>query len=270
MARIASAGILLVVVAFAAGSCVEAPATTSPDDAYESPLAEAFDALSRAASENGDLARSDGFAYAALSVRSGVTPSRLDVQLEDSIETYDAFVNTAWWDPALPTNVRPPARRTLVGWRKTDAGTTRVLALTSPSDSARILSPVALGAGVSTVAVYAAGSAMQNEGRDTPQGKPDIGSAWYGTSGWVKVAEAAVLGTCPDTVRHHDALGVSHCELARYRVAFDISMQHLTGRPPQLAAGTAVRRVATVEESLVNGLRLRFVCLTPSGEHGCR
>ncbi len=243
---------------------------TSPVDTWENPLAQTFDALSRAAGDNGDLARSDGFAYAALAVRSGVTPSRLDVQVGDSVESYDAFVNTAWWDPALPVASRPPARRTLVGWRLTDAGTTRVLALTSPGDSARVVSPVSLGAGVSTVAVYAAGSAMQNDGRDTQQGKPDIGSAWYGTAGWVKLAESAVLGTCPDTLRHSKVLGISHCEQAQYQVAFALEMQHLAGRPPQLATGTPIRTLSTAEETLVNGVKLRFTCVAPSGEHGCK
>lgn len=268
--RSCTRAVAVALFAAAVGSCVEAPGATEPADSYESPLAKTFDALSRAAGDYGDLARSDGFAYAALSVRIGVTPSRLDVQVGDSIESYDAFVNSSWWDPALPTLVRPPARRTLVGWRRTDAGTTRVLAITVPGDSTRIVSPVSLGPAASTFAVYTAGSAMLNDGGDTPQGKPDIGSAWYGTSGWVKIAELAVLGTCPDTLRHSKVLGVSHCEQAQYRVAFTIDLQHLAGRPPQLAPGTPMRTVKTVEETLVNGIRLRFACVTPSGEHGCR
>lgn len=269
-ARRLSRALVLAGMGVVAASCVDAPGTTEPVDSWENPLAQTFDALSRAAGDNGDLARSDGFAYAALAVRGGVTPSRLDVQVGDSVESYDAFVNTAWWDPALPAATRPPARRTLVGWRRTDAGTTRILALTSPADSVPIVSPVSLGPGTSTVAVYAAGSAMQNDGSDNAQGKPDISRAWYGTAGWLKLAESAVLGTCPDTLRHSNVLGVSHCEQAQYRVAFHIDMQHMAGRPPQLATGTPIRTVSAVTEAVVNGVKLRFTCLTPNGQHGCK
>lgn len=260
----------LAAVALLVVSCVESPGATEPAATWDNPLAQTFDALARAAGENGDLARSDGFAYAALAVRSGAIPSRLEVQVGDTVERYDAFVNTAWWDPALAVATRPPARRTLVGWRLTNAGTTRVLALTAPGDSARIVSPVSLGPGASTVAVFAAGSAMQNDGRDTPQGKPDIGAAWYGTGGWVKLAESAVLGTCPDTLRHSSVLGISHCQRAEYRVAFTIDMQHLAGRPPQLASDAAIRSIASVEETVVSGVKLRFTCPTPNGQRGCK
>ncbi len=262
--------LVLAAAALVASSCVDAPGTTEPVDTWENPLAQTFDAMSRAAGDYGDLARSDGFAYAALAVRGGVTPSRLDVQVGETVESYDAFVNTAWWDPALPVATRPPARRTLVGWRRTDAGTTRIVAFTSPADSVPIVSPVSLGPGASTFAVYAAGSAMQNDGSDNAQGKPDISRAWYGTSGWLKLAESAALGTCPDTLRHSNVLGVSHCEQAQYRVAFSIDMQHMAGRPPQLATGTPIRTVSTIAETVVNGVKLRFTCLTPSGQHGCK
>jgi hypothetical protein len=249
--------------------CVEAPGMTSPATVGD-PLAETFDALSRAAGEYGDLARSDGFAFAALSVRSGVTPSRLEVQSGAVLEEYDAFVSGVQWEPSVPVGMRPPSRRSLVGWRKTAEGTTRIIALTAPSDSARILSPVALGAGASTVAVYAGGSAMQNEGRDTPQGKPDVGAAWYGTTGWVKLAEVARIGPCADSARHANVLGISQCEQVRYQVAFDLSMQRLTGRPPQPAPDGISRRVSTTTETVVSGLRLRFACAAPNGWSGCR
>jgi hypothetical protein len=253
----------------ALAGCVEAPGMTSPATVGD-PLAETFDALSRAAGEYGDLARSEGFAFAALSVRSGVTPSRLEVQSGAVLEEYDAFVSGVQWEPSVPVGMRPPSRRSLVGWRKTAEGTTRIIALTSPSDSARILSPVALGAGASTVAVYAGGSAMQNEGRDTPQGKPDVGAAWYGTTGWVKLAEVARIGPCADSARHANVLGISQCEQVRYQVAFDLSMQRLTGRPPQPAPDGISRRVSTTTETVVSGLRLRFACAAPSGWSGCK
>lgn len=262
-------GALMLVPLLSLPGCVEAPTMTSPAE-LDDPLAETFDALARAAGEYGDLARSDGFAFAALSVRSGITPSRLEVQSGAVREAYDAFVSAVWWDSAVPAGVRPPARRSLVGWRKTAEGTTRIIALTVPSDSARIVSPLALGAGGSTVAVYAGASAMQNEGRDTPQGRPDVGAAWYGTAGWVKLAEVARLGACIDSARHANVLGVAQCEQVRYQVAFDLTMQKLTGRPPQVAADAVTRRVTTPAETVVGGLRLRFACTAPNGWSGCK
>ncbi len=252
-------------------ACVDAPSGLEPVDTSVDPLAETFDALARVAGEYGDLARSDGFAHAALAVRSGIAPSRLEVQYGALTEVYDAFVTSVQWDSVLTGGgMRPPARRSLVGWRKTAEGTTRVIALGTPNDSAAVLSPVALGAGMSTVAVFAGASAMMNEGRDTPQGRPDISGAWYATGGWVKLRETAVIGACPDPGRQVHALGMSRCEEARYLVRFDLTMQRLSGRPMQVVGGVPPRRALTVGEPVISGARIRLACAAPSGLQGCR
>lgn len=269
-ARAARVGASALVCVTMAVACVDSPTMTALDSANGNPLADTFDALSKAAGESGDLARSDGFAFAALSVRSGVAPSPLEVQTGASVERYDAFVNAVQWDATLPALFRPPARRSLIGWRRIADGSTRVLTLTTPSDSAPILSPMALGVGMSTAAVFAGASAMHHDVQNTPNGRPDLTSAYYGTTGWVKLKEVAVIGTCPDSIRHRSELGVSHCEEARYQVRFDVSMQRLLGRPPTQVTGSAVRRLLSVGEPLVNGLRLRFTCAAPSGRSGCR
>jgi len=261
----------LVIGALVLAACVDGPSGLEPVDATTDPLAETFDALSRAAAEYGDLARSDGFAHAALAVRSGIAPSRLEVQYGTLTEVYDAFVTSVQWDSVLMGGgMRPPARRSLVGWRKTAEGTTRVISLGTPNDSAAVLSPVALGTGMSTVAVFAGATAMMNEGRDTPQGRPDISAAWYATSGWVKLREAAVIGPCPDPGRQVASLGMTRCEEARYLVRFDLSMQRLAGRPMQVVGGMQPRRAITVGEPVVSGARMRLACAAPSGLQGCR
>ena len=253
----------------ATAACVESPGVADPASEVE-PLAATFDAMSKASAQYGDLARSDGFAHAALAVRGGVTPSRLEVQTGTTSEVYDAFVSAVQWAPAVPASIRPPARRSLVGWRRGDNGKTRVFVLTSPSDSAQILSPLSLGPAASTAAVFAAGSAMQQEVGDSPQGYPDLSTAWYGTAGWVKLREVAVLGTCADSARQANALGMSRCEEARYLVRFDLTMQRLSGRPPQEVPGSAVRRVSSVGEPVVNGVRILFSCAAPKSDTGCK
>jgi len=254
-------------------ACVDAPDVSSPTSEstpQSELLAQTFDAMSRATAQSGDLARSDGFTHAALAVRSGVTPSRLEVQTGTATEVYDAIVTAAQWDSTLPPNVRPPARRTLVGWRRTDRGTTRVLVLTAPNDSAIVLSPLSLGMGMSTMAVYAAASAMQHEVSDTGAGYGDFGTAWYGTSGWVKLREVAVVGTCADSARLANQLGLTRCDETRYLVRFDLTMQRLTGRPPQEVPGTQALRTWSVGEPVVSGMRIRFSCVAPKGDRGCK
>lgn len=263
--------VLLGVVALCA--CVDAPDVSSPtsDDAPQSELlAQTFDAMSRASAQSGDLARSDGFTHAALAVRGGVTPSRLEVQTGTSTEVYDAIVTAAQWDSTLSPNVRPPARRTAVGWRRTDTGKTRVLVLATPNDSAIVVSPLSLGMGMSTTAVFAAASAMQHEVSDNGSGYGDFSTAWYGTSGWVKLREVAVIGSCADSARLANQLGLTRCEEARYLVRFDLTMQRLTGRPPQEVPGTQALRTWSVGEPVVSGVRIRFSCVAPKGDRGCK
>lgn len=252
-----------------AAACVDAPGVAAPATQSE-PLAETFDAMSRVAAEGGDLARSEGFAHAALSVRGGVTPSRLEVQTGNATEVYDAFVSAVQWESSIASMMRPPSRRSLVAWRRTPDGMTRVLSMHAPSDSAPVVNPVSLGLGMSTAAVYAGASAMQNEGRDTPQGKPDLSAAWFATSGWVKLREVAVLGECPAAQVAGKGLGIARCEQARYLVSFGLVMQRLAGRPPQVVGGSPSRPVSSIGEPVVNGLKLRFACVAPSSMYGCQ
>ncbi len=259
-------GLLAIVLA---GACVERP-SLAPESESSDPLADTFDALARESASKGDMARGDGFAYAALSVRSGVAPSRLEVKNGTLTEVFDAFVTVAEWESNVPIGQRPPPRRTLVGWRRTTDGSMRVISVLTPGDSGSILSPLALGAAFSTPFVYTGASAMFHEGKDGPQGKPDLTYGWYGTSGWVRIREIQSLGDCTGAVTASLASAGVKCSQARYAVRFDVSMQRLTGRPPQVVPGASARQVVTTTETAVNGLRLKFSCVSPMSDRGCR
>lgn len=250
-------------------ACVDAPSGVS-QRAVEDPLAETFDALSRESSMNGDIARGDGFAFAALSVRHGVVPSRLEVRNGGQVETYDAFVTAAAWESSVPASIRPVTRRTLVAWRRTAESSIRVLSLLTPNDSAHILSPLGLGPALGTMAVYAGASAMLHEGKDGPDGKPDLSSGWYGTAGWVKLREVQTGSVCGVASASSTASAGVKCQQARFLSRFDVTMQRLTGRPVRLVTGLAPRQVTAVAETAVNGLKLTFSCVSPSGDKGCR
>ncbi|MDP1857556.1 MAG: hypothetical protein Q8K82_02735 [Gemmatimonadaceae bacterium] len=256
-------------VAALASACVDGPSAAT-EATYVDPLAETFDALARESSGQGDLARGDGFSHAALAVRHGVAPSRLEVRNGAQTEVFDAFVTAVEWESTLPASVRPPTRRSLVAWRRTTDATMRVLSVLTPTDSALILSPLALGAAVSTPFVYTGASAMFHEGKDGPQGRPDLTSVWYGTSGWVKIRETQSLGRCVGGASASSASAGVKCEQARYLARFDVSMQRLTGRPAQVVSGTTARRVVTTAETAVNGLKLKFACIVPMSDKGCR
>jgi hypothetical protein len=115
---------------------------TNGDD----PLAQTFDALAQRSATSGDLARSDGFSHAAIAVRSGVTPTRIEVTNGGQSEAFDAFATSVDWELGIPAPTRPPARRNMVAWRRSIDGTLRVLTLSTPRDSAAIISPLSLGA----------------------------------------------------------------------------------------------------------------------------
>lgn len=262
----------LMVAGFAAAlasACVDGPSAAT-EATYVDPLAETFDALARESSGHGDMARGEGFLHAALAVRHGVTPSRLEVRNGAQTEVFDAFVTAVEWESTLPANVRPPTRRSLVAWRRTTDATMRVLSVLTPTDSATILSPLALGTAVSTPFVFTGASAMFHEGKDGPQGRPDLSFGWYGTSGWVKIRETQSLGRCVGGVSASSASTGVKCEQARYLARFDVTMQRLTGRPAQVVSGTTARRVVTTAETAVNGLKLKFACIVPMSDKGCR
>lgn len=260
----------LVCAALAVSACVDAPNPSGPSGT-DDPLAQTFDALARESTASGDVARGDGFSHAALSVRSGVTPTRIEVRNGTVNEAFDAFVTSVDFDLTIPAPTRPPARRSLVAWRRAIDGTLRVLSLSTPTDSSGVLNPLSLGASLSAV-VFTGGSAMYHEGIALTQNLPDLSATWFGTAGWVKIKESSSMGACPARPDRTSAPGGVRCEAARFAVRFDVTFLRIMLRPGgAVAASPPVppRNISARSELQVNGLRLKFACAMPSSATGC-
>lgn len=259
------------VVLIALAACVDAPSSAGPDSS-DDPLAQTFDALARQSETNGDLARSDGFSQAAISVRSGVTPTRIEVRNGNTNEAFDAFATSVDWEAGVPAPTRPPARRNLVAWRRALDGTMRVLTLVTPRDSAAVISPLSMVGTSSPATAFNGASAMYHEGIALTQGLPDLSATWYGTSGFVKVKTSSSAGACPPRTDRPRQLEGVRCEVAKFAVRMNVSFQRITIR-----SGTATpanppvlpRTLAIPGEAQVNGLELRFACADPSSMGGC-
>lgn len=256
-----------------ASGCVDAPvATAVPSTAStgdDNPLALTFDALALSASQSGDLARSEGFALAALSVRSGVNPSTLQLRIAgNESETLDAFVTVAEFSAAIPSALRPPSRRTLVAWRRSGNGALRVVSLLSPSDSATVLSPLTPGLSLSSRAVYAGASAQFLDLAPSSASTSAVSSTWFATNGWVKLRPSRSVGSCGKLAQNSKIGGVT-CAGEEYAVDFSTAMERLTGSPLVAIAGGPIL-VAATKEQLIAGNRLTFSCASPSGTTGCR
>lgn len=251
-------------------ACVDAP-SASGLNAADDPLAQTFDALARQSATSGDLARSDGFSHAALSVRSGVTPTRIEVRNASVNEAFDAFVTSVDWGEAVPAPIRPQARRNFVAWRRDIDGTMRVLTLITPRDSAPVISPLSLGAAPSAV-VFTGASAMYHEGIALTQGLPDLSATWFGVSGWVKIKEISSSGTCPARTDRATVVTGVDCRVARFVVRLDGSFQRITIRAGGATAASPPgpsRVISIPADQQMNGLAFKFACPSPSSATGC-
>lgn len=251
------------------GDLTSAPQT---EDTTEDPLALTFDALSGQSAASGDRSRSEGFAYAAIAVRRGVQPSRLDVTTDNGVEIFDAFVSALEWDPKVSLQLRAPAHRTVIAWRRTNNGLTRILTLTTPIDSAAILNPSSLSFNDVYAAFFAGASAQYQETTAplTATGQMNAASApdafWAGIRGFVKVREISVGPDCQP--RTNDQVKGVTCEQGRYAVKFDVALKRLASRPVNVQTGSAERHMSAAEQ-LVNGVRLRLSCAVVASRSGC-
>lgn len=260
------AAILLLGVA-----CVDSPTGASAPDATTSdPLALTFDQLAGQAATSGDVARAEGFTFAAIAVRFGVTPTLVNVRVNQVTEVYEAFVNSVNWNLGAQVVSRLPAHRTITAWRRTSDGVTRILSLTTPSDSAPVLHPLSLGPGVA--APFAGASALYQETSRTSFGTstanaPLVDEFWIATLGYVKVREGVLGNACPVDPARSGLRGVT-CRQGRYTVGFDVQVQRLASRPYGLAPTSVARRYTSAEQQ-VAGYRLTFSCNTVSASRGC-
>lgn len=255
------------------GACVDATSATSAEsfDQTEDPLALTFDALSAQSSASGDRARSEGFAYAAIAVRRGIVPSRIDIVNGGNAEVFDGFVSAVEWDPAVSDQLRAPAHRTLIAWRRTGDGLTRILTLTTPIDSAPVLNPLSMSPTAPFAAFFAGATAQYQETTAaltvTGQVNAAAGDAfWAAVTGYVKVRELSAGAACAP--RTNDRVSGVTCQTARYQVQFDLGMHRLTKRPVTVDAAS-IRRTMSAREQQVNGVKLRLTCAVVQSTRGC-
>ena len=243
-------------------ACVDAPsaplAATAPPN---NPLAATFDVLAEEMAVN-DVERSEEFRWAALSLRSGVTPSLLQVTNEGRSELYDAFVHAVTWT-SLTQAVRPPLHRSLVAWRRT-GDVLQVLLVGLVSDSAPVIHPYSLRS-ASTSPIAGATAAYFERGSSASS---TAGSTWIGIGGSAKVAEFPPAELClsPNDAPKPD--GVS-CQLTHFGVSLNVLFARTQSRDSRVldVAGPSRRLIAPSTQT-VSGVRLVFSCATP-GSNGC-
>ena len=271
MIRTHRRGLAVALTVLVLGACVDSPASLAAEADPGDPLALTFDELARQAAASGDMNRAEGFTYAAISARNGVAPTRLDVINGTALETYEAFVSAVAWQLPATSSIRVPAHRTITAWRRPADGVTRILTLTTPADSARVIHPISLDAGGPIAAAFAGASALYHEtssiGTNANRAPaPDV--FWMATTGFVQIRETLTGAACPRPASANNISGVS-CQQARFAVRFDVSMVPVVQRPYNLRLTGETRRFLTPTEQSLSGYKLTFSCATVNSNTGC-
>ncbi len=265
---------LLTVAALALGAaaCVggadvslAAPEAADPTD---DPLALTFDALSQQAEASGDRSHSEGFAHAAISVRRGVEPSRLDVSTSEGVEAFDAFVTALDWESFVSQDLRAPSHRMVIAWRRGNNGLTRIITLMTPVDSALIYDPSSVSL-ASSYASFFAGASAQYQEIYIPTNTAQVAtqeSFWAGIRGFVKIRELSSSGSCVE--RNSNVIRNISCQKARYAVKFDVVLKRLKSRPVNVDDTSPERKLSAAEQS-INGLKLKLSCASAGPRQGC-
>lgn len=253
------------VLAATVGACVDAPseplAASAPPN---NPLAASFDVLAEEMAAN-DVERSEEFRWAALSLRSGVTPSVLQVTNEGRSELYDAFVHAVTW-ASLTQALRPPLHRSLVAWRRT-GDVLQVLHVGLVTDSAPVLHPYSLRAAAGIPASPVAGATAAYFERGS-SGSSTAGSTWIGISGLAKIAEFPRPALCTSPNDSAKPEGVN-CQLTRFGIGLNVLFARTRSRDSRDVDATAPSRRLIAPIQTVTGVKLVFSCAAP-GSTGCR
>jgi hypothetical protein len=254
---------MVLALAALAWACVDAPTQPSLASADVNPLAASFDVLAQEQLAANDEERSEEFRWAALSLRAGVTPSVLEVTIEDKPELYDAFVHAATW-ASLTQALRPPTHRSLIAWRRSGE-VLKVLLVGTFTDSAPVLHPYSLrnaSPGVPLSAPVAGATAAYFErGSNTS-------TTWLGISGAVRLAEHPQPALCPSPNDSERPAGVT-CQLTRYGVGLNVLFARTRGRDSREVDPTAPSKRLFAPPQTVAGAKLVFSCLAPLST-GCR
>jgi hypothetical protein len=245
-----------VLVATSMLGCVDAP--QAPSSAADSPLASTFDALSREATANGDGARGNEFAWAAIALAAGMTPSQLIVNNNGRREVYEAFVHATTISAATVSDGL--TTRSLIAWRK-PANVLQVIMMSAPDNGSNVLHPASAGPISQTGAPFRGAHAAYYERADN-----STTNTWIGASGGIKLTDAGINAQSCES-----ALPVSSgvlCARARFITAFDVRLARLPAGARTLDAST--ERTLRAAEQPINGLKLSVRCVTPSLEaRGC-
>ncbi len=253
-------------------ACVDGITASSealdPGLASSDPLAVSFDSLAEGSRAVGDIARADGFTYAALAVRGGLTPAPLDLSVGNRNERFDALVTSHSWDQSVAAAVRPPSHRSLVAWHRGSDNILRVLSLASPSDSAAVIPVGTYQLSGPLSDVYRGVSALYYEINLSDPGSSREKHE-LATSGWAKVQEVARGGSCNVKTNAKVATDGVTCVAARFVVQLNLSLRSLDQRPAALSNSAIERTAVTVREQSLNGYALKFSCRVVSAQRGC-
>lgn len=271
MIRTHRRGLAAALTVLALGACVDSPDSLAATAESGDPLALTFDELARQAAASGDMNRAEGFTYAAISARNGVAPTRLEVRNGTSVEVYEAFVSAIAWQASVSSPIRVPAHRTITAWRRTPDAVTRILTVTTPSDSAPVVHPLSFNPAGPIAAAFAGASALYHESATIGNSNhlsntPD--AFWMATTGWVKIRETLTGAACPRPASANKISGVA-CQQARFAVRFDVTMLPVVQRPYNLRLTGETRRFQALNEQSLSGYKLTFSCATVNSNTGC-
>lgn len=266
------ASLLVAGMLLALTGCVDSPLAFQAA-AAEDPLALSFDELARQSVVSGDFTRAEAFTYAAIAARSGISPGRLDLRINNTNEAYEAFVSAISWQVPATSTVRIPAHRSITAWRRTPDGVTRIVTLTTPTDSGLILNPLSLSPTGPPAAAFVGASGLYQETTSLTSLGSNVSNApvadnfWVATSGYVKIRESVSGASCPKPNAANALAGVN-CQQARFVVRMDVTMQPLSKRPYDIKTGDAKRITWPADQTLV-GYKMVFTCPTVNSRSGC-
>lgn len=249
---------LAVCCALGATACVDAP--SSPAAASdENVLAASLDALSREAAQAGDSERSQEFLWAAIAVRGGVTPSKLQIKSAGVLQAYEALVNAVGWASPIPPQ-RVPTHRTLLAWRRAGSSL-QTLMISSTADVLPVQNPLSASPTTSLAAPFAGAHVLYAV-------RGDIGAGtWVGVSGTVKIAENASTTVCvPVTGNKQSPNGIG-CQQVTYTVGFEVATYPAIGNSGLPATDRPGLHLGA-NDQVTNGAKLVLSCAAPSA-NGC-
>lgn len=240
-----------------ASACVDAPSAPS-SAAEDNILAASFDALSREASQQGDVERSQEFVWASIAVRGGVVPSKLQIRIDGAVQSFDAMVHAVGWTSPSAAQ-RVGTHRTLLAWRRA-GGSLQTLMISSSADVAPVQNPLSASVAASLNSPFVGAHVLYSV-RGTTSG------TWPGVNGTVRMVEGSLATACAPSTGTSVPNGVT-CVQTTYRVAFDVGIQGALANSRLPDANNAVLRLVAAEQQ-VNGAKLTLACANPKSESGC-